>query len=193
MYDRILRMLEETERRVDKQCVPMGKLAWSILEASINCRDSVKPVIRISESCAPLEQEAYIFFEYAYLFTHLAMRDAIGALPMSLLGEVQQYVTTLVSKVAVGMYFEHWSSERKEAINKQFVEKLNEREAEFSEVLRTAENELHVLDNFISVAAQVTNLCQQDDNWEHMKQPMLATMLVEWKKAGFTDHLANIF
>jgi hypothetical protein len=122
----------EAKRETERKTKPLGEISKFIVSSA---QDGVKAVL----SDAPFEnakkqQEAEIFalYEFLYFYMHFVRRIAHAEMPAFKLAQLEKYIGTLISAVAIDAFFAHWGDDRKIKMRNEFFQNLNNAEKEYS-------------------------------------------------------------
>jgi hypothetical protein len=128
----------EIQTQVQTATKPLKDIGLAIVQASKNCSDAAKPLIRAPTEEDRVQREIYIFYEFIYFFMYVTMRQAFAVLSASLAEKLQAFLVSLISSVAVDSYFAHWPAERKQGMNDNFRKYLSEQGADYSKCAESA-------------------------------------------------------
>ncbi|HET9101130.1 MAG TPA: hypothetical protein VFN62_12115, partial [Acidobacteriaceae bacterium] len=73
-------ILRRAEKKTQQTYGPMGEVGLAVIQAAVNCHDVTKQWISADTEVKQLVREAYVYFEYIFLYMHLAKRQAFADL-----------------------------------------------------------------------------------------------------------------
>jgi hypothetical protein len=194
----IRKALTEARERVNKGYGPAGKVGLAIIQASTNCRNTVKELIDAPTEKNRLEREAYVFYEFIYFYMHLTMREAFVQLTTPEIRKLQSYLGPLVSSVAIDSYFAHWPDELKQKMTGELYDKLNDAEVEYAECTKFDPPEqgeqrltrkLQAL--FMKLGSNVSNLSGHGDD-SAVIMAVAHAAINEWERMGLDNAMAEV-
>lgn len=196
---KIKRLFSETEKRVNREYEPLGKVALAIGQAASNCRDAVKNLLLASTEKERMHQEVHVFFEFIYFYMHLTMRSAFVQLSEPQLQKLQGHIGQVISAAAVDSYFAHWPDDLKQKMVSEFYDKLNEAELEYSECTKTApieqgEPALHqkLQALFMKLGSNVSILSGHSEDDLAVIIPVADIAIQEWKRMRLEDLIVDV-
>ncbi len=195
----IKKLLTETQKRVEKEYGPAGKVGLAIIQASTNCRDAIKELVDAPTEKERLEREVYVFYEFVYFYMHLTMRHAFVQLTEPQIRKLQSYLGPLISSVAIDSYFAHWRDDLKEKMASEFYDKLNDAELEYTECTKLASSEQgeHRLTQklqtlFMRLGSNVSNLSGHGEKDLAVIMSVADVAINEWKRIGLDNLIAGV-
>jgi len=129
------RMLDEVDKKTDKQFRPLRNLSLEIVKASTSCRDQAKSLIEASTERERQNAEIFAFYEFLYFFLHLTMREAFAVMTEAEIMCLQRHLGPLIIAAAMSP-FEHWPDDLKIGMTKDFYTNLNRAELTYAECSR---------------------------------------------------------
>ena len=187
-------LFEKAQKETLIEYEPIGKVGAAIIQASVNNRDETKKWIDAPTEVKRLEREAYVFFEYIYFYMHLTMRHAYSTLSTPQVQKLQEYLALLIPSVAVDSYFAHWPDDVKEKMTGEFIEKLNDAEIEYTELVRNSKSENggdKFLEMFSLLASHISDLC--GSNIALVARPLIIHQAFqEWTKMDLDTLMTEI-
>jgi hypothetical protein len=169
------RLIRMTEQEVKRENGPLGDIGLAIVQASMNCRDAAKRWIESAIESDRQQEQIYLFFEFLYFYTHMTLRKARGQVSDMHLQKLQDFLIILIPATAIDSYFAHWPSHLKEKMSKEFGERLNDAEHEYSEC--DADGEIARVPMLL--AKNVLNLLDRKEIDESMVRGILEVVVHE--------------
>ncbi|WP_263408190.1 hypothetical protein [Terriglobus tenax] len=187
-------LFRELQQNTEREYQPIGDFGLAIITAATNSRNATKKFIRIEDEKKRIEREVYLFYEHIYFFCHLGLRHGFAVLSNEQSAKVSQYLEMMIPSVAVDSYFQHWPGEIKQRMKDEFVQKLQQSETEFKEVVRQSSlpSKEKFLGLFVFHASHVVQLCEREAEWEDLRTALVEDLIDEWKKAQFEDCVLKI-
>lgn len=195
----VKKLLAETNKQVENEYRPISEIGKAIIEASVNCRDTIKNIIKIPHEKEQQEREILIFYEFIYFYMHLTLRHAFGKLSQTQMQKMQEYLGPLISSVAIESYFAHWPEDLKQNMTNEFYEKLNDAETEYAECTKNIppaktdeERSKQIFQSlFLKLASNVVNLATEEGNISLLPN-VVEVALNEWKKMRLNEIMSEI-
>ena len=111
---------------------PIALLAHRIVETSVKDAESLKVSISTADERDRRAKHWLILREFLYFFMHLSNRFAFTELGQEKRCKVQDELYPLLIRPTIEGLFGHWPPDTKDAMEEQFVRKLNESEIEYT-------------------------------------------------------------
>lgn len=184
----------EAKNQTDKELKPLGGIAVAIMQAATNSRDKTKRWINTGDPNDVLKREIYIFYEYMYLFMHLTMREGFAICSEVELKRVQAYLVAVIPPTAIDCYCQHWPENIKAGMKSEFIDKLNDAEVEYTDVLRDkvpSDDKPFLLEIFCLLGIHVSDMCGRKDNLE-CQQNIALIAAEEFTKMGLIPLLTDV-
>jgi hypothetical protein len=127
-------LLRKTEIATSEVYRPLGDLGLGVVKAAWDCYQDFSRILRVSVEGRPTEQQTLVFYEFLYFFIHVTMRGAVAhGLTEMQISKVQDFLGPLLSHTAVDTFCRHWPLQLKERMAHEFLEKVNDAEADYSQ------------------------------------------------------------
>lgn len=111
----------------------VGDLANRIVTGSITNADVLRPSIHSSDDKDQTQRWFAVICEFLYFFMHLTNRFTYRELGDQQRCKVQDELYPLIVRPTIEAIFGHWPTNLKDGMEKEFTEKLNTAELEYSE------------------------------------------------------------
>ncbi|HEV2484175.1 MAG TPA: hypothetical protein VGT08_01475 [Terracidiphilus sp.] len=131
------RILHSAELHTQEVFRPLGVIAVAIIQAATRCRDYAKTLTPLDDSSVTLENEILLFFEFVYIFAHIALRKAFGNMSNSRLRLLQDFMLAMIPVSAIDVYFYHLPQSQQADIEDDFIAKLDRAEIEYGNCTST--------------------------------------------------------
>jgi hypothetical protein len=198
----IKKMLAETHKHVQEEYRPLGELGKAIIQASVNCRDAVKKLIDMPSEKERQQREIFIFYEFIYFYVHLTLRQAFGNLTKEQTQKLQDFLSPLISSVAIDSHFAHWPEDLKQKMTDEFYQKLNDAELEYTECIdqiqfdSSKDRQDRIKDIFralfLKLSFNVANLACNDENNFTLSVPVMDVAMNEWIRMRLDKLIADV-
>ena len=199
----IKRQPAEIEKQVQAETRPLGDIGLAIMQAATSCRDAAKPLIQAPSEKDRIQREIYIFYEFIYFFMHITKRQAFAVLSAPRMEKLQGYLDPLISSTAIDSYFAHWPEDLKQKITRDFYEKLNESEVEYSDCAKSVMTAMRlglrpVANNPVDqalitiLASNVANLAVDDETALAVIIPVTQAAITQWNNMALDALVANV-
>ncbi len=129
----------KTQQEVESENRPFYEIGLSIVQASLNCRDALKPWIETPDETRRQQTEFQLFDEFLFFFTHMATRRITGYVGDAVMGKLVSYLGGAIPSVAIESYFPNWPIDYRKKMASEFVDLLNEAERQYSAIDATGE------------------------------------------------------
>lgn len=183
-------LFEKAKRDAEHHCAPMSKVALAIVQASTNSRDNAKQWIQAPTERERIEKEVYVFFEFIYFYMHVTVREAVTALSTEQKQLLLEYLEFLIPPAAVDSCFDHWPADLKEKMVKDFIEKLADAEAEYTELIVQSKPDEGFINTFILLARHIADLCGVDS--PNIGRALVSSTIGEWEKMNMGALMADV-
>jgi hypothetical protein len=177
----------------------VGEIGMAIIQASVNCRDAVKQLIKVPTEKERQKREIFIFYEFIYFYMHLTLRQAFGNLTKERLQKLQGFLGPMISSVAIDSYFAHWPEDLKQKMTGEFYEKLNDAETEYAEcaqfdTLVAGEERIKEIFQalFFKLSLNVANLAGNEEADLTLLIPVTEVAFNEWSKMHLGKLISEI-
>lgn len=127
----VARIVEESHKEVDRQLRPLSALGRTILLASQNCCEGIKPWIVASDEKDRSYRELCAFYEFIYFFAHFTMRLALEAMTVGERRILGKHLVRYLESVGTDMYFQHAPDELRRKVIDEFRVNLQKAEYEY--------------------------------------------------------------
>ncbi|MBT3278582.1 MAG: hypothetical protein HN909_05585 [Phycisphaerales bacterium] len=156
------RIIQKAKRGAREKRTPLDDLGLAIIKASQDCTDQMKPVLDMMKNELA---DVIVFHEFLYFFMHLANRSAFTQLTERQHRELQKFLSSLISPVAINIFID-CPDEVKDKMRNEFYENLNNAEVEYSasKELFSKANPLTGDSLFSKLARNVTEVSGNDNN-----------------------------
>ena len=197
------RRLAVIEKQVQAETKPLGDIGLAIMQAATSCRDAAKPLIQAPSEKDRIQREIYVFYEFIYFFMHITKRQAFAVLSAPQMEKLQGYLDPLISSTAIDSYFAHWPEDLKQKITRDFYEKLNESEVEYSECAKSVMTAMRLglrpvsnnpVDQALvtTLASNVANLAVDDETALAVIIPVTQAAITQWNNMRLDALVANV-
>jgi len=181
--------MAKIHNEVEREYKPIGEVGRAIVQASMNCREAVKELIKMPTEEEKQEREIFIFYEFIYFYMHLTMRQAFGVLSEEQIKKIQDFLGPVIASVAIDSYFAHWPEDIKEKMTGEFYEKLNDAEMEYAACTQSetsAEGEERIKEKFralfLKLCSNVADLASNEESNLTLLIPVMEVASKEWAK-----------
>jgi hypothetical protein len=187
--------LVEIEIQIDHTYKPVKDICLSIIQAAENCKLILKTDLNFENKKDKDLAEMLVFYEYLYFFMHLTLKLAVGKFTETQMKKLREYMGPLIVGTAIDSYTKQWPEDLKEGIKREFYDKLNKAELEYSECKVILDRDKPFSDNalFTKLAKNITELTGHNNNPVKIVEIIL-TSIEEYAKMDLNklvDEAAN--
>lgn len=127
------KVLTDSEKKTAEQWQLFGDLVSGIVSAAWDCTQHLKPDLRPVAAFEehPETQVMYLFYEFLYFFLHLMNRQVAVRLSPEIGEALRHEIGPYISGIAVDTFCAHWPEKYKFGIQREFIERLTDAEAEY--------------------------------------------------------------
>jgi hypothetical protein len=170
--------LVEIEKQIDHTYKPAKDICLSIVQAAENCKLILRTDLNFEDKKEKDLAEMLVFYEYLYFFIHLTLRLAFGKFTKTQIKKLREYMGPVIVGAAIDSYTIDWPKDLKEGVKKEFYDKLNQAELEYSECRVILDRDKPFSDNalFTKLAKNITELTGHNNNPLKIVEIILTSM-----------------
>jgi hypothetical protein len=192
---RLRKVFREIEHEVSQASKPYNEFLRMIVTASSACATFAETLIQTHDEARKVVITQSVFSECAALFSQIGLRIASNLrLPdpcmKRLVGECFDNLPHVVAEAFFSGMSEPDKTRCIEEVRRQLINRVKQNNEIYDS--RGDDHFERLMRLFLSTAGAVCDECQRTDDWDRIREPIVETIIEQWRAAAFQQALAPL-